>query len=71
MDLRDKTPEKCDFKEIELHAYNMLSILGSIINMIGGNLCDHSMSRTLFTLIMNKIFIRAPKVTRKVVAGMV
>ena len=43
-------------KEIELCVQNMLTIIGSIIDMIGG-LYDHLMSKRMFTLIMNKIFI--------------
>ena len=64
-----KHPKNASFKEIGLHAYNMLYILESIVNMIEWDLCDHSMSIILFTLIMKKIFIQAPKVMRKVVVG--
>ena len=31
-------------REIGLHAQNMLTILGSVVNMIGGGLYDHLMS---------------------------
>ena len=44
-------------KEIELWAQDILTILGSIVNMIGRDLYDHLMSTRLLTLIMNKIFI--------------
>ena len=44
-------------KEIGLHAQNMLSILGSMVNMIGEDLYDHLMSTRIFILIMNMIFI--------------
>ena len=38
-------------------AQNMLSVVRLIVNMRGGELCDHLMSRRIFTLMMNKIFI--------------
>ena len=44
-------------KEIRLHAQNMLTILGLMVNMTRGDLYDHLMSTRIFTLIMNKIFI--------------
>ena len=44
-------------KEIGPHAQNMLTILGSIVNIILGDLYDHLMSMRIFTLMMNKIFI--------------
>jgi hypothetical protein len=34
----------------------MITALGSIVNIIGGDLYDHLMSTISFTLIMNKIF---------------
>ena len=43
-------------KEIGLHAQNMLTILGSIVNVSGETLYDHLMSTRIFTLITNKIF---------------
>ena len=50
-------------KEIRLHAQIMLHSLGSIVNRIerGRGLCDHLMSTTIFTSIINHIFIWAPK----------
>ena len=56
--------EKTCLKESELHAQNMIIILGSIVNIMG-DLYDHLMSMRIFTLMMNKIFIGAPKVMRK------
>ena len=45
----------------------MIIILGSIVNiLILEDLHDHFMSTRIFTLIMNKIFIGAPKIVRKV-----
>jgi hypothetical protein len=44
-------------KEIRLHAHNMLTILGSMVNTTGGDLYDRLMSMRIFTLIINKIFI--------------
>ena len=35
----------------------MMAILSSIVNMIGGDLYDHLVSTTIFTLIMNNILI--------------
>ena len=43
----------------------MPTILGSIVNMIGEDLHDHLRRIRIFTLIMNKIFIRVPKITRQ------
>jgi hypothetical protein len=53
------------FHKIGLHAQNMNTILGSIVNVIGVDLYDHLMSTRIFTLIMNKIFRGAPKIMRK------
>jgi hypothetical protein len=39
----------------ELRPLNILTILGSIVNMIVGDSNDHLMSVTIFTLIMNKM----------------
>jgi hypothetical protein len=43
-------------REIRLCAHNMITILGSMLNVIGGTY-DHLMSVRLFTSRMNKIFI--------------
>jgi hypothetical protein len=37
-------------KEIGLHAQNMITILDSIGNVIGGDLDDHLMSSRIFTI---------------------
>ena len=53
-------PKDMCFKEIRLHAQNMLTILGLLFNIIGGGgrgLCDHLISSRIFTLMMNMIFI--------------
>ena len=42
----------------------MQTIIGSIVNMTRG-LYDHLMSTRIFALIMNEIFIRAPKFRRQ------
>ena len=63
-------------KEIGLRVQNLLVIrLSSIVNMIfgggrpggkgGGELYDQLMSMRIFTLIMNKIFMIAPKIMRQ------
>ena len=56
-------------KEIGLPAQNMLSILSSTINIIVEDLHDHFMSTRIFNLILNKIFIRAPRTMREVVSA--
>ena len=54
-------------EEIRLHAQCTITIIGSKVNIIGGGgLYDHLMSMIIFTLIMNKVFVRAPKMMRKV-----
>jgi hypothetical protein len=52
---RTDTKKMC-LKEIGLCVQNMITALGSIVNIIGGDLYDHLMSTINFTLIMNKIF---------------
>jgi hypothetical protein len=47
-------------KEIGLHAQNIITILGSIINIIGWKVYDHLMSTEMLNLINNKMFICAP-----------
>ena len=58
-------------EKIWLHAQNTLTILDSIVNMILEDLCDHSMSTKIFTLIMNKIFISAQKIWKKVATALI
>ena len=58
------TPKR-HLKEIGLCAQYMLIILGSIVKIIGGDIYDHLMCMRIFTLTMIKIFISAPKTTRK------
>ena len=48
--------KKTYLKETGLHAQNMITILGSINNIIGWTY-DHLMSMRMFTFIMNKIYI--------------
>ena len=45
-------------KEIGLHAQNKISILGSTINIIGGNQYDCLMNTRMITLLKNKIYMR-------------
>lgn len=45
------------FKEIELHAQNMISILGSTVNIIGRGLPDERVNMRNFTFMLNKLFI--------------
>ena len=42
-------------QEIELHPYNMLNFLSSIVNMIGVDLLDHLTSTRIFTLILMRM----------------
>ena len=42
-------------KEIGLCVHNILTIMGSTVNMVG--LYDHLMGMSVFTLRMNKMFI--------------
>jgi hypothetical protein len=55
-------------KEFGLHAQNTITIIGSIVNIIGweGDLYDQLISRKiLITLIVNEIWIGAPEIMRK------
>jgi hypothetical protein len=54
-------------KKIRLRTQNMMI---AIVNIIGVGLYDHFMSTIIFTLMMNKIFIRAPKSRRKVASAL-
>jgi hypothetical protein len=49
----------------------MLTIVNSITTMIGGDLYDHLMSKRIFILIMNEIFISALKIMRQMVTGVI
>ena len=59
---RTDTKEYMCLKQIELHAQNMITI--SQHNW--GDLYDHLMNTSIFTLIMNKMFIWAVKITTAV-----
>ena len=59
---KNKYQKDTCLKEIGLHAQNMITIVASIIDLLGGNLYDHSMSTRIFTLILNKIYVWAPKI---------
>ena len=63
-------------KEIGLYAQNLLIILDSIVNnsyfYFGGeDLHDHLMRKRIFTLIMDKIFKRGPKIIRKMAMALI
>lgn len=51
-------------KEIWTICSNMLTNMGSMVNMIGRDLYDYLMSSRTFILITNKIIIRAPNIMR-------
>ena len=54
-------------QEIGLHAQSMIIIVSPPKNKYNWNeLYDHFMSMEIHTLIMSKIFIRSPSITRKV-----
>ena len=58
--------------KIGLQAQNLLTILDAIFNFWGGGgapLYDRLLTCRIFTLTMNKIFKRAPEITRKVAVG--
>jgi hypothetical protein len=57
VDLRTRHHKDTCSKEIRLHAQNMLTILHSMLNTIGGDLYDHLMSTGIFTFIVNEIII--------------
>jgi hypothetical protein len=44
-------------KEIGLRAQNTLTVLGSIVNIIGEDIYDHLMSMRIFTLPINEMII--------------
>jgi hypothetical protein len=54
----------CSEEIARLRAQNVLTVLGSTVNITWGNLYDH-LTRN-FTLIIDKIFIQAPKIVKKV-----
>ena len=66
-------PEKGDMclKEIGLWAQNWLTTLGSNSQQNWGDLYDHVMNSRIFTLTMNKIFIWAPRIMRKMATDMI
>ena len=66
VDLRIGIKKDMRLKELGLRVQNLLFILGSLVNITlgGGGLYDHFMSMKFFTLIVNKMFIRVPKIMR-------
>ena len=59
------------FKEIGLCVQNTIIILGSIVNLIRGGPIRSCNIHEIFTLIMNKIFIWAPRIMRKVAMALI
>lgn len=57
-------------KESELHAQNMINSPSSISSINRGDTYDPLTSTGNFTLLVNKIFIRAPKIMGKVAMGL-
>ena len=62
---KNKYEKDICLKEIGLHAQNMITIL-SLSQHDWGDLYDHLLSTKIFTLIIYKIIIGAPKIMRKV-----
>ena len=61
-------------KEAGLRAHNMITVLNSIININffgGGYTYDHLISTRIFTSIMNKTFIWALKIMKKVAMALI
>ena len=52
----DTNKTKC-LKEFELRGQNLVTILGSIVNIIGVDLYDNLMRTRVFTLTINKLVI--------------
>ena len=50
-------------KEIELHAQYLLTIIGTIVNIIGALIW--SFNTRIFPLITIKVFIQAPKIIKE------
>lgn len=61
------------FEETGLHAQNMITIIGSIVNIIKRDWYEHSMKTQIIILIIkNKIkFIYSLKITRKVATAFI
>ena len=57
-------------KGIGIRVQILITILSSIVNIIRGGHYDHLMIIRILTLIMNKIFIWALKIMRKVVTAL-
>lgn len=56
----------CVSKRLGLHAQNVLTILGLRVKIINwGHLYAYSRRKRIFTLAMNKMFIRVPTIRRK------
>ena len=56
-DLNMDTNETKCLKEVGLRAQNMVTILGSIVNMIGEDLYDHLIRMRMLTLTINNLVI--------------
>ena len=58
-------------KEIGMCAQNVITFLGSIVNIIEGDLYGHLMSTRVFTFIKNQMFVCALKFMRKVAMALI
>ena len=61
----EQIPKRCSNK-IELYAQNMITILSSMPNAIGGVYMTHVMSTKLLMFMTNKTIVRALEIMRKV-----
>lgn len=69
---RCKNTHQKDFclKEIGQCAQNVVSVLASIVNIIGGTYVTILITLRIFTLTLNKTFIQALKITRHMTMDM-
>ena len=63
--LQEQIPKEV-FKEIGLRAPNIITILGSIVNIFGGTYMTSLRAQESYTVMMNKIFRWALKILMKV-----
>ena len=61
--MEERNPKDMCLKEIELHAQNLLTILGPIENILGGNLCDQFMAPWLSPLLIHMNSEPAPNLS--------
>lgn len=56
-------------KEFGLHTHRFICVLGSIVNVFGGDdIYSYSIIYRIFTLLMNKVFVGIQYIMRKLTA---